>query len=66
MQNHSQKTKVLLAIILGVVFIGEISHIYSSFHIWGYYPGLYTGIALIIIGYFYWREMFKSKLIFNT
>jgi hypothetical protein len=48
-----------LAIMLGVIFIFELSHLYSSIAVSGYYPGMYSGIALIIIGYFYWKEMFK-------
>ncbi len=46
-----------LAIVLGLVFLLELSHLYSSIKIGDYYPGLYTGIALIIIGYFYWKEL---------
>lgn len=46
-----------LAILLGLVFFFELLHLYNSIKILGYYPGLYTGIALIVIGYFYWREL---------
>jgi hypothetical protein len=55
-----------LVILLGLIFILELLHPYNSLRIWGYYSGLYTGLALLIVGYFYRRELLKSKLIFNT
>jgi hypothetical protein len=55
-----------LEIILGLVFFLELLHPYNSLRIWGYYSGLYTGLALLIIGYFYWKELLKTKLISNT
>ncbi len=51
---------LFLGLLLGLVFLLELSHLYSSIKIWNYYSGLYTGIALIVIGYFYWRELIKQ------
>jgi hypothetical protein len=55
-----------LAIMLGVIFVFELTHIYSVISIAGYYPGLYTGIMLLIIGFFYWKELFKMLKVFSS
>lgn len=58
--SSNNKANKPLIIILGLIFVGELSHLYSSIKIKGYYPGLYTGIILVIIGIFYWKELIKN------
>lgn len=52
-----KKYNIFLGIILGLVFLLELLHPYNSIMIMGYYSGLYTGIVLIVVGYFYWKEL---------
>lgn len=48
-----------LGIVLGLVFLLELLHPYNSIIQGGYYPGLYSGMLLVIVGYFYWKELIK-------
>ncbi len=56
----NNKFSKLLAILLGLVFLLELLHPYNAIRILGYYSGLYTGMALVIIGYLYWKEIFNQ------
>ena len=53
------KFNKVLGIALGLIYVGELSHPYIVIMVGGYYSGLYTGILLVIIGYFYWKEVIK-------
>lgn len=55
--SYRQHFNKLLAIILGLGFLLELLHPYSSIRVRGYYPGLYSGLGLVFIGYFYWKEL---------
>lgn len=59
-QTFQRKINKILLTVLALVFLFELLHIYESFRIWGYYSGLYTGIILLIIGYFYWKELIHN------
>lgn len=59
-QSLGQKCNKFLAITLGLVFLLELLHPYDSIIAQGYYPGLYSGMVLVIIGIFYWKELFKN------
>ncbi len=48
-----------LTFIFGILFVFELIHPYDSIREWNYYPGLYSGMLLVIIGYFYWKEWLK-------
>lgn len=52
-----RRFNLILGVILGFIFFLELLHPFNSIKILGYYPGLYTGIILIIIGFFYWKEL---------
>ncbi len=60
MQLSCQRFDISLAALLGFVFILELLHPYNSIRMWGYYPGLYTGIVLVILGFFYYRELLRG------
>lgn len=54
-----QKFDRISAFLLGILFLGELSHpIVSTLT---YYPGLYTGIVLVVIGIFYFVELLKAN-----
>ena len=46
-----------ILILAGLLFIFEISHVISAIQVGGYYPGLVTGVMLIILGGFYWKGL---------
>jgi hypothetical protein len=50
-----------LSIILGLLFIFELFHPYMAILNGSYYPGLYTGTILVVIGCFYWKEFLKLQ-----
>jgi lysylphosphatidylglycerol synthetase-like protein (DUF2156 family) len=56
-----KRFNIILGVVLGLIFILELLHPYNSIVVSGYYSGLYTGVVLIVIGIFYWKE-----LIFHT
>lgn len=57
---RSKKWQLWLMAIPGIVFIYELHHFYKAFEVGGYYPGLVTAFLFPIVGYFYWKEWFKS------
>jgi len=55
-----------ISIAMAGLLVFELWHIYKAVSVGGYYPGLYTGLLLPIVGYFYWRELIVnlSKTLF--
>ena len=49
-----------LVIFIGLLFVFEITHIISALRQMSYYPGLYSGMLLVIVGFFYWKESLKN------
>mgnify|MGYP001583543906 CR=1 FL=1 len=49
-----------LMCILGIVFVYEFHHLYKAVDVGGYYPGLITAIPLYIVGFLFWKELFKN------
>ncbi len=49
-----------LSFLLGLLFIFELTHIYEAIMVRGYYPGLYTAIPLLIVGFLFWKELLKN------
>ena len=37
----------------------EVHHLVKAAIRWAYYPGSITALILLIVGYFYWKELFK-------
>ncbi len=57
-----QKLDMLLVAIIGFVFILELLHPYSSIRLHAYYPGLYTGMILVTLGFFYYKELLTKRI----
>ncbi len=48
-----------LRIFIGLLFILEITHVIPALEQMSYYPGLVTAILLLILGFFYWKNLLK-------
>lgn len=46
--------------ILGLLFAMEINHLVRFFVNFEYYPGMITAFALLVIGFFFWKELIKN------
>lgn len=42
-----------------IACITEIHHIVKAAIRWAYYPGSITAVILLVVGYFYWKELLK-------
>ena len=51
------KPKLWLLIFIGLIFLIEILHIIPALKQMSYYPGLVTAILLLLLAYFYWKEL---------
>ena len=56
----SEKWRIRLMIIPGVIVFYEVHHIIEAFIIGGYYPGLITAVILPILGIFFWKELLAN------
>lgn len=56
----SEKWRLRLMFLPGIIFIIELHHIWKALEAWNYYPGVITAISLTIIGFFFWRELIKQ------
>jgi len=52
-----------LMILLGLVYLFELSHVYDAIAAHSYYSGVYTSILLLCVGFFYWKELLKNHKI---
>lgn len=55
------KFDTLLAVLVGFIFVLELLHPYNSIVLRAYYPGLYTGMILVLLGFFYYKELIAKK-----
>ena len=55
----SEKWRLRLMIIPGLIYIFELHHLWKALMSWGYYPGLITAFIFPIIGFLFWRELLK-------
>lgn len=55
-----KKWHLPLATVLGLIYVYELHHLYKAVVVGGYYPGLVTGLAFPVIGFFFWKELFKE------
>jgi hypothetical protein len=53
----SEKMRIRLMVIPGVIVFYEVHHIIEAFISGSYYPGLVTAIILPILGVFFWKEL---------
>ena len=62
----SEQWRFRMMMVWGAVYILELHHIWKAVVSWSYYPGLITAIPLVIVGFFFWQELFKGrKLLVN-
>lgn len=46
-----------LMTILGLVFVFELHHIIKVLVSWSYYSGSVTAIPIVVVGFFFWKEL---------
>lgn len=51
------KPKRPILILIGFLFIFEITHVVPALQTMSYYPGIVTAIPLVIVGIFYWKTI---------
>src|SRR3990167_10208314 len=56
----SEKWRLRLMFLPGIIFIVELHHPWSAITSLGYYPGVITSIPLVIIGFLFWKELIKN------
>jgi hypothetical protein len=48
----------VMAIILGLIFLVELSHPLLSIYKGNYSPGLVSGMLLLVLAFFYWQQLY--------
>jgi len=56
----SEKWRLRLMFLPGIIFIVELHHPWSAITSWGYYPGVITSIPLVILGFLFWKELLSN------
>lgn len=56
----SEKWRLRLMLIPGIIFIVELHHIWKALESWNYYPGVITAVPITIIGFLFWKELLKN------
>ena len=56
----NEKWRLRLMFLPGVIFLAELHHPWSVITSWDYYPGAITAVPLLILGFLFWRELFKN------
>lgn len=56
----SEKWRLRLMFLPGIIFIVELHHPWSVVKSWGYYPGAITAISLLILGFLFWKELIRN------
>src|SRR3989338_7212752 len=56
----SEKWRLRLMFLLGIIFIVELHHPWSVIESWGYYPGAITSIPLLALGFLFWKELLRN------
>lgn len=54
------KPKRWLLVIIGFLFVFELTHLTRAISPLNYYPGLITALPLLAIGVLFWRELIKN------
>ena len=52
---------IQLPFLLGLVFVYELHHVYKMYITGSYYPGVVTAIPLLLLGFFFWKELLRQK-----
>lgn len=56
----SEKWRLRLMLLPGIIYIFELHHIWKAFESWSYYPGVITAIAFPVVGFLFWKELLKN------
>ena len=56
----SEKWRLRLMFLPGIIFIVELHHPWSAITSWDYYPGLITSIPVLIVGFLFWKELLNN------
>ena len=56
----SEKWRLRLMLLPGIIYIFELHHIWKALMLGGYYPGAITAIAFPIIGFLFSKELIKN------
>ncbi len=56
----SEKWRLRLMVLPGIIYVFELHHIWKALESWSYYPGVITAIAFPIIGFMYWKELLNN------
>ena len=56
----SEKWRLRLMVLPGIIYVFELHHIWKASESWSYYPGVITAIAFPIIGFLFWKELLKN------
>ena len=56
----SEKWRLRLMLIPGIIFIVELHHPWSAIISWDYYPGLISSIPVLVVGFLFWKELVKN------
>lgn len=56
----SDKWRLRLMLLPGIIFLVELHHPWSVITSWDYYPGAISAIPLLILGFLFWKELLKN------
>jgi len=56
----SEKWRLRLLILPGIIYIFELHHLWKAFESWSYYPGAITAIAFPVVGFMFWKELLNN------
>ena len=56
----SEKWRLRLMILPGVIYIVELHHIWKALVSWSYYPGAITAPVFLIVGFLFWKELLRN------
>ena len=56
----SEKWRLRLLILSGIIYVFELHHIWKALESRSYYPGAITAIAFLATGFVFWKELFKN------
>ena len=56
----SEKWRLRLLILPGIIYVFELHHLWKALESWSYYPGAITAIAFPFIAFFFWKELLKN------
>lgn len=56
----SEKWRLRLMLLPGIIFLVELRHPWSVVTSLDYYPGAISAIPLLILGFLFWKELLKN------